>query len=527
MRSRIKSILAVFLPIFSTLFIVSATVIIIALINGYSFDIRKQAVIKTGVLNIETSPANADISVKNVYYGTSNRAIPNLKIGTYTVKITKEGYFPYTKKVEIKHGLATPVIVPLLRVDGQKTIRDLKNAIAQDFNDTGYYILDKVTVAQTPTKTTGTKPEPTSTYLLTRAYVTKPLFDDPKPVLDETMALSSLTATPITAISVSPTGKLVMVTTTDKSGIRTITLVPFRQGSNVNVNLATAKTLTSYARAQKTSIQWTDNGDYLLVETPLQLIAYNVKSGNRSILAEKQELTESGGPLVWSETETGIVSIKKTAGTKTNTYEITDISFNGNPLATALPMLTFDTPPTKIWSISSEDYPRYIVATKKGTYLIGALFDTKSSDYEITRSAKEIAGSSILHLGTDFSLVKISDQEVTTPPIFIESKFLVAFFEQNTRRVVQFTFNKRIADHQTVLGRTIVLEQEKQLTRLAPLVEGAYLTVIADNILYAVDLAGDNLVPLQQEIETYTLGQNDMGILFTNNKQELLFRVLR
>lgn len=532
-REQIKRILFVALPFFSSLFIISATALIIALISGYSFDISKRAVIKTGVLNVETSPTDADISVTGTYYGKTNRAIPNLKVGNYTVKITKEGYFPFTKKVTIRHGLATPVIVPLLRVDGQKVIRDLTDVLASDHNKTGFYLLSKAETVPTSTTATPTttktppKQDSTATYLLTRISVTKPIFDDPKPTLDETMTITSLAATPITGISVSPTGKLFLVTVSDKTGQKSLALLPFKQGTTVNANLATSKTLTNYVRAEKTTLTWTENGDYLLIENLSQIISYNVRYGSRVILAEKSELADKNSPLIWSITSTGIVSIHKAPGTKTDTYEITDVSYNGNPLATLFPLLTLDSAPTSIWSYSTTEHSRYIVATKKGTYLLGALYDAKATEYLVTLSDKSLDTTPIAQLGDDFSSIKLSDTAISARPLLIESKHMIVFLEQNNLSLLQFTYNKRIADQAAKLGRTVLLQQDKPLKDPRSLINGSYIAVLSGDNLFAVDLEGDNLVPLQQSIQSYTLGQNDTGLLFTNDTKKLLFRILR
>lgn len=535
-RFYIKRIITVLLPLFSTLFIVGTTAIIIALINGYSLDFTKRTVIKTGVLNVETIPTDADINVSGEYYGKSNRAIPNLKIGDYTVSLSKEGYYSYTKKVEIQHGLASPVIVPLLRTDGQKEIIDLSKTLTFDSNSTGYYILSTAelvtegaaaeTTTPTPTKEKA-KQEPTNSYVLTRIYVTKPLFDDPHPVLDEKMTITTLAATPISSISISPTGKLLLVTLADKAGNKSISLVPFKRNSTVNANLTDAKSLTSYNKMKGTTLQWSENGDYIIVDTPDQIISYNVKAGTRVILAEKSELTANGEKMIWNMTESGIAIIRKLTGTKTNTYEINDISYNGNPLTTQLPTLQFEQTPTNIWSFSTDDTPRFLVTTKNGSYLIGKLYDAKESDYSITLTQEKIGEITIEHFSEDYSRIKISEEEITVPPIFVNDKHMLAFTENKGTRLILFVYNKRSADKLSKLGRTELFSAKDSLSELTPLALASYIAAKTADTLIVSDTTGENVLSFQTGLKTFVLGQNDTALMFTDQNNKLFFRVIR
>ncbi|MCC7303886.1 PEGA domain-containing protein [bacterium] len=528
-RIFLKKILSFVLPIFSTFFIVGTTAIIIVIINGYSIDISRREVIKTGVLNVETNPNDADISINGEYYGKSNRAVPNLKIGFYEVKLTKEGYFPYKKRIEIQHGLASPLIVPLLRTNNKKEILQLHKTSILDSNSTGYYILSDATngpttIEESPTPAKNTT-RGTATYTLSKIYVTKPLFDDPHPVLDEKMTITALSATPISAISVSPTGKILYVTLTDKSGNKSISLIPFKRNTTVNANLTDARSLTNYAKDKSTKFSWSKDGDYLIVETDTQIISYNVKAGTRVILMEKSETQNT--QLIWNLTDTGIVVIKRTQGTSTNTYEIVDISYNGNPLSAQLPTVTIDSAPTRIWSYSTSDTPRFIIATNTGTYLLGKLYDAKSSDMEITLTNEKIADIAIEHFGEDFSRVKISSEEILLKPMYSEEKNLFSFTENKNQNLIVFYYNKRIADHLTLLGRKQIYISDHALEAPTSLADSAYVATKQEATLRVTDTTGENSMIIQSNIKTFSVGPNDIAILFTDDSSKLWFSVLR
>lgn len=59
-----------------------------------------------GVAIIDAKPRKATIEVNGTAYGTLPRSIPNLVPGFSTIKVTKERYLPWVKKVEIKPATA-------------------------------------------------------------------------------------------------------------------------------------------------------------------------------------------------------------------------------------------------------------------------------------------------------------------------------------------------------------------------------------------------------------------------------------
>ena len=404
-----------------------------------------------------------------------------------------------------------------------------------DYNTTGYYVLGTASnigttaasATPTPTKVVKKTADPTITYTLTRVSVTKPLFDDPQPALDEKMSITTLATSPITSMSVSPTGKLLYVVLTDKAGTTSVSIIPFKRDTTVNASLTDAKSLTNYVKTKGTTLTWSKDGDYIIIEASEQIISYNIKTGTRVILLEKSELTADNKEPVWDQTQTGIVLIKKTQGTLTNTYEIVDLTYNGNPITSQIPLITLDGQPTHIWSDSDSNIPRYIVSTKSGTYFIGKLYDVKSSDYVVTTANDTVGTLTQTHLTNDFSSIKFSTEELTTEPLHVTTKHYLVFLDSKNTRLMVFIYNKRIADTASILGETTLYENKAGLTAPFTIVNGNYIGTIANNALLAVDPTGENVITLQSDTKTYTLGQNDTALLFTNSAKTLLFRVLR
>lgn len=88
------------------LLIVSCVVfaIVAPLIILYAMGYRGELV---GVAIIDATPRKAMVEVNGKPYGTLPRSVANLLPGQATVRVTKEGYMPWEKKIEIKPGAAT------------------------------------------------------------------------------------------------------------------------------------------------------------------------------------------------------------------------------------------------------------------------------------------------------------------------------------------------------------------------------------------------------------------------------------
>ena len=93
--------------IFFIIFFITAPLVIMWA-QGYKFDWNNKSWEKTGVLFLEVKPKNAEVYLNNEFYGkeTSVR-IKNLLPEQYEVKVTKEGYIPWIKKLNIYPSITT------------------------------------------------------------------------------------------------------------------------------------------------------------------------------------------------------------------------------------------------------------------------------------------------------------------------------------------------------------------------------------------------------------------------------------
>lgn len=75
----------------------------------------EQMIAGTGILSIASVPDQASVYLDGHLTTATNTNINSLQPRTYDVRITKEGFIPWQKKVEVKEGLVTQVKATLFR----------------------------------------------------------------------------------------------------------------------------------------------------------------------------------------------------------------------------------------------------------------------------------------------------------------------------------------------------------------------------------------------------------------------------
>lgn len=81
--------------------------LIVLYVSGFSYDWNTDSLTATGLLSVKTLPATAKILLDGEEVGTSPATIRFLKAKDYNVTIRKEGYFDWTKRLEIKASKVT------------------------------------------------------------------------------------------------------------------------------------------------------------------------------------------------------------------------------------------------------------------------------------------------------------------------------------------------------------------------------------------------------------------------------------
>lgn len=85
----------------------------IFLAKGYTFSTTEKRIVGTGIITITSEPDAASVFVDGHLTTATNATISSLPTKTYAVKVTKEGFIPWEKSVEVKEGLVTDLKVTL------------------------------------------------------------------------------------------------------------------------------------------------------------------------------------------------------------------------------------------------------------------------------------------------------------------------------------------------------------------------------------------------------------------------------
>ncbi len=87
----------------------------IFLAKGYRLSSKNGTIAGTGILSITSIPDQASVYLDGHLTTATNANINSLPPKTYEVKVIKEGYIPWQKKVDVKEGFVTDVKATLFR----------------------------------------------------------------------------------------------------------------------------------------------------------------------------------------------------------------------------------------------------------------------------------------------------------------------------------------------------------------------------------------------------------------------------
>ncbi|MBI2611848.1 PEGA domain-containing protein [Candidatus Gottesmanbacteria bacterium] len=96
--------------------IASASLIVIAFARGYRFDFQNNNLTSTGILAIASSPDGASVYTNGKLVTATNSSI-NLEPDWYDVKVVKEGYIPWQKRLRIQGEIATKISALLIPIN--------------------------------------------------------------------------------------------------------------------------------------------------------------------------------------------------------------------------------------------------------------------------------------------------------------------------------------------------------------------------------------------------------------------------
>lgn len=112
---------------------------------GYKIDFHRFKIYKTGIISLSSTPAGASIYINGrVYPDITPARIEELKPGTYSVEVKREGFYPWQKSLSVIPNMVTRadniVLFQVLRDINKLSVLDTVDFIIPDSKNLIYYM---------------------------------------------------------------------------------------------------------------------------------------------------------------------------------------------------------------------------------------------------------------------------------------------------------------------------------------------------------------------------------------------------
>lgn len=101
------------ITIITLIVIAAATAVAIFFAKGYTFSSKEKKVVGTGIITITSEPDAASVYIDGHLTTATNTTISSLNPQAYSIKVIKEGFIPWEKKISVKEGLVTDIKLTL------------------------------------------------------------------------------------------------------------------------------------------------------------------------------------------------------------------------------------------------------------------------------------------------------------------------------------------------------------------------------------------------------------------------------
>lgn len=85
----------------------------IFLAKGYTFSPQEKRIVGTGIISVSSQPDSASVYIDGHLTTATNATISSLSPKEYSVRIVKEGFIPWEKKIAVREGLVSEVKMTL------------------------------------------------------------------------------------------------------------------------------------------------------------------------------------------------------------------------------------------------------------------------------------------------------------------------------------------------------------------------------------------------------------------------------
>lgn len=171
----------IFISLLSISFIILMAIVVISYGRGYRFDPKEKSLKSTGILSVSSYPEKSSIFLDGKLVSATNASL-NLSPNWYDIKISKEGYQSWQKRIRVQGEVVTQV--DALLVPNNPSLRALTMTgvtmpvLSPSLTRVAYFVLDEeeetsaapsssLWILELKAGTLGSKPEPKKIYSLT------------------------------------------------------------------------------------------------------------------------------------------------------------------------------------------------------------------------------------------------------------------------------------------------------------------------------------------------------------------------
>jgi hypothetical protein len=322
MEVSVKSIGKVLMTIFGISFILLGTLALVYYAQGYRLSRDLVDLQKTGVLSIESNPSRADIYIDGRLVGRSPKTITSLKEGTYDVELLRDDHLPWKADIEIKAGRSTPIYPFLFLKEPKvetvfKLDSNLRTATAPENANYVFLVTEKVipqNLARPTSQPEGSQQPEEQLPLIdqsdTQAQTTTGLFESILYKIwryETNPSFWSTQQNPRLVFEMSIPNATDLELIMSHKGENAIIVIKSDENGNIAYSTFLIETklvndpkpIDLAAFVDEYSISWSQNDEYLLLESPSEILSYNINTDTKYLLMRKS------GDLIWSTDEVG------------------------------------------------------------------------------------------------------------------------------------------------------------------------------------------------------------------------------
>ncbi|MCC7289669.1 PEGA domain-containing protein [bacterium] len=468
-------------------FVISATVVAYFYANGYRFNPINGEVRQTGVLNIETVPNRAEIFINGKDAGKSPK-VSAADAGEAFVKITKEGYFDWEKGVPVVAEKST-TIQPVLFLQSPQTesVYSAKGKVIQQFQSTSDRSLILLILQG-------------GNYKLLRYETDKRFWN----LSDNPQTPYTISSENIKSINfaVSKDGRWALVTKTSDIKDKTFDLVKLSTPHQVIKD----EELDDFAKDY--TIKWSQDSNYLILESNQDIISYRFFDSTKYLLLRKS----AGVKYIWNSDSEGFLyyaTFEK--GKDSSTFSLIQMTLQGNNKKTLLKDVYLQSTDQTINQIREQNELTFepMVNSNSNFNFAGEL-----------QSFEVIPNSNGVFIVTSLATYWFNQEENNYIMVYAKPSSLLSvapdstrllFFDSSDKTYAVFSFKQAEADPYVTLG-THTLFNQKEIKMISWLGNSTNLTYVEGDSVYSVEYDGSNNYKLIKYEGSYTFSRDSQFV---------------